>query len=274
MPEDRRPGAPPPDDEARRGAFARLLKHWRTVRKLSQLALAAEVETTTRHLSYLENGRSRPGRDIVLRIGAALDLPLRSRNELLVAAGLPAEFSESPLEGALLAPYRGAVRAVLTALEPFPAFLVDGHFQLREANAAARRMLAAAPEPEGGAPLNLIDAFLAPGPPRRQIQNLPEVAWAWHARVLRAGVAGPPSAAHAALRERLEGYLRDIPRPIFEAAGDPVLCPTFAMGPHVVRTVGMSMRFGPSRDITLEELTVELLHPRDAEAEAFFRSLA
>jgi len=93
----------------KRPVFGRLLRDWRSARQLSQLALAQEVGTTTRHLSYIENGRSRPGRDLVLRLAHALDLPLRARNELLVAAGLTAEFLENELGSAVLLPYRRAV---------------------------------------------------------------------------------------------------------------------------------------------------------------------
>jgi len=269
------------NDAARtRPAFGRLLCHWRSLRGLSQLALAQNVETTTRHLSYIENGRSRPGRDLVLRLAEALDLPLRSRNELLAAAGLSAEFPEHEIEGALLLPYRRAVLGVMDAVNPFPAFAVDGAFNLREANRAARRMLGGARDlsessPAHDTPQNLVDAFLAPGPGRTQIANFPEVAWSWHARLLRAS-AGRPSESQASLdlRKRVEGYLRDVPRPLFEGTGDPVLCPTFRIGGQLIRTIGMTMRFGPSREVTLEELTVDLLYPRDAEAEAFFHGLA
>jgi transcriptional regulator with XRE-family HTH domain len=263
------------DSERRRSAFGRLLRHWRVLRGLSQLALAQNVETTTRHLSYLENGRSRPGRDLVLRLADALDLPLRSRNELLVAAGLAAEFPEHEIEGALLLPYRRAVLGVMEAVNPFPAFAVDGAFNLRDANRAARRMLAGVRDqssPARDAPQNLVDAFLAPGPGREQIANFPEVAWSWHARLQRAS-AGRPSES-VELRKRVDGYLRDVPRPLFEGSGDPVICPTFRVGGRLVRTIGMTLRFGPSREVTLEELSVDLLYPRDAEAEAFFHGLA
>src|SRR5215510_16402425 len=102
-------------------AFGNLLRHFRGRRGMSQLALATRVETTTRHLSYIENGRSRPGRDLVLRLAEALDLTLRARNDLLVAAGLPAEFPANALESVPLAPYRRAITGVIAALDPFPA---------------------------------------------------------------------------------------------------------------------------------------------------------
>src|SRR4051812_41760794 len=98
-------------------AFGSLLRHFRRQGGLSQLALAVRVESTTRHLSYVENGRSRPGRDLILRLAQALDLPLRARNDLLVAAGLPAEFPANAFESSLLTPYRRAITSVITALD-------------------------------------------------------------------------------------------------------------------------------------------------------------
>ncbi|HSU40016.1 MAG TPA: helix-turn-helix domain-containing protein, partial [Polyangiaceae bacterium] len=139
---------------------------------MSQLALAIRVETTTRHLSYVENGRSRPGRDLVLRLAQALDLPLRARNELLVAAGLPAEFPANGLESVPLAPYRRAIAGVIAALDPFPAFVIDPLFNLEQTNAMGRRLLPVQP----GAPANLLDAFLAPGPARALLENFAELA--------------------------------------------------------------------------------------------------
>ncbi len=256
--------------------FGRLLRQWRSLRGLSQLALAQEVGTTTRHLSYIENGRSRPGRDWLLRTAEALDLPLRARNELLLAAGFAAEFLEREIGSPALEPYRAAAMGVMQAMDPFPAFAVDVVFNLVEANRSARLLLGGAADLSGaGARLNLMDAFLAPGPGRARIANFPEVAWSWHARLVCA-MAGrtPQSRAWRELGERVEGYLQDVPRPPFEGTGDPVTCPTFRIEDRLIRTVGMTMRFGPSRDVTLDELSVDLLYPRDAEARAFFHALS
>lgn len=267
MRDDTRAVSPRPQAQS---AFGGLLRHWRGRRGLSQLALSLRVETTTRHLSYLENGRSRPGRDLVLRVGEALELPLRDRNELLAAAGLPPEFPASELAGPTLAPYRGAILQVIEGMHPFPAFVLDPMFDLVETNAVGRRLL---PPDAEGASVNLIETFLAPGPLRDQTVNFAEVAWSWHARFLRgtASLAGPEVDR---LRERVESHLAGVPRPSPGAGGEPVVCPTFQIGETTVRTIGMTMRFGPSRDVTLEELSVDILCPRDEEADRFFRSLA
>jgi len=255
-----------------RSAFGGLLRHFRVQRGLSQLALALTVETTTRHLSYLENGRSRPGRELVLRLADSLELPLRSRNELLVAAGLAAEFPARALGDAVLAPYRRAITGVITALEPFPAFVLDPLLHLEETNRAGRRFV---PHVAASARVNLLDAFLASGPAREQIDNFAEVAWSLFTRFSRAAASLPADTPDLdPLRRRIQQYLDGVPRPLADATGEPVICPTFRLGDRKIRTIGMTMRFGPSRDVTLEELSVDVLYPRDDEAERFFRTLA
>lgn len=251
-----------------RSAFGTLLQHWRSLRGLSQLALSIRVETTTRHLSYLENGKSRPGREFVLRLGEALELPLRARNELLASVGFAPEFPARQFGDPILEPYRKAVRQVIEGIRPFPAFVVDPTFRLVETNAVGRSLLPGVVQEEA----NLVDLFLAPGPAREIIVNFSEFAWSWHDRLLRA-----TSAIHteevASLRRRVGGYLADIERPLADASGAPVLCPTFSIGGATVRTIGMTMTFGPSRDVTLEELSVDVLCPRDDEARRFFESI-
>jgi transcriptional regulator with XRE-family HTH domain len=254
---------------ARRSAFGSLLRHFRQQRGLSQLALAIRVETTTRHLSYVENGRSRPGRDFVLRLAQALDLPLRARNDLLVAAGLSAEFPAHALESVPLAPYRRAITGVITALDPFPAFVIDPLFNLEETNEMGRRLLPVQP----GGRENLLDAFLAPGPARELLENFAELAWSLAARFSRTTANMQANPELDALRQRIDGYLKGVPRPSGDATGELVLCPTFRIGDQRVRTIGMTLRFGPSRDVTLEELSVDVLYPRDEMADRFFREL-
>ena len=254
-----------------RSAFGELLRYHRHQRGLSQLALALRVETTTRHLSYVENGRSRPGRDLVLRLAEALDLPLRARNELLRAAGLATEFPAHALADAVLAPYRRAIVGLISALDPFPAFVLDPLFYLEEATAVGRRLM---PGLATGARINLIDAFLAPGPARAMLVNFAEVAWSLRARFSRANAGQPRSAERDALEQRIASYLEGIAPPPPDASGELVVCPTFRIGDCTIRTIGMTMRFGPSRDVTLEELAVDVLYPRNEEAERFFRELS
>ncbi len=108
--------------------FGVRLREWRRYRGISQLALAGKVGATPRHISFLETGRSRPSRQMVLRLGEALDASLRERNELLAAAGLPPAYPHPPVSGSRLGPYLAAVRQLLAAHEPYPGMVLDRHW--------------------------------------------------------------------------------------------------------------------------------------------------
>src|SRR2546430_3439507 len=127
--------------------FGVRLRRWRHHRGLSQLALAGRVGSTPRHISFLETGRSRPSRQMVLRIGEALGVSLRERNELLTAAGLPAVYPQAPVTGPQLAPYRVAIERLLPAPEPYPGMLVDGHRDVLLANPACAWPVGGGPVP-------------------------------------------------------------------------------------------------------------------------------
>src|ERR1043165_3364447 len=143
-------------------AFGPRLKWWREQRGLSQLALAGMAESSQRHVSFLESGRTDPSRDMVLRLCAVLDVPLRQQNALLLAAGFAPVWRESDLSDPELAQVNGALTHMLAQQEPYPAFVVDRRWNLLRANAGAGRMvrvLLGAP-PEG--PVNLADALVVP----------------------------------------------------------------------------------------------------------------
>src|SRR5262245_32682917 len=138
--------------------FGAYLRRWRRHRGLSQLALAAEIGSTPRHLSFLETGRSRPSHAMVVRLCDALRIPLRDRNQLLAAAGLAAAYPYGDLRDADLAPYRAIIDRMLGSHEPFPAMVVDAHWNVVAANRAAAAFFG------GGADLvgvNVVRRFLA-----------------------------------------------------------------------------------------------------------------
>ena len=113
-----------------------LLREWRRHRRLSQLELATGAEISTRHLSFVESGRAQPSRDMILHLAEYLDVPLRERNAMLMAAGFAPMFPERPLADASMAPARRAIERVLAGHEPYPALAVDRHWTLVTANAA------------------------------------------------------------------------------------------------------------------------------------------
>src|SRR5471030_1345405 len=117
------------------------VRHWRLRRRLSQLDLACEAEISTRHLSFIETGRAAPSREMVLHLAESLDVPLRQRNSLLLAAGFAPIFQERSLDDPALRPAREAIEALLHAHEPYPALAIDRHWNLIAANRAVAPMM-------------------------------------------------------------------------------------------------------------------------------------
>ena len=165
-------------------AFGRQLRLWRSSARLSQLDLAVRAGISQRHLSFIETGRSRPGGDVVLRLAAALDIPLRDRNRLLESAGLAAYYPEVELNDGASAPFRAAIARLLESHEPYPAFVLNRWWEVVDANAAAHRLFPAATDGVQDA----VEAFLAPGGMRELIVNFAEVA-GMYLRRLQAEVA-------------------------------------------------------------------------------------
>jgi transcriptional regulator with XRE-family HTH domain len=248
--------------------FGALLRSWRRERGVSQLDLALAAGTTTRHVSFLETGRSRPSKEMVLRLADALDIGLRDRNRLLEGAGLAAEYPQEDLRGPALQPFEQAIGRLLRAHEPYPGLVVDGRWTVITANGGAATLFG--PDLIG---LNLIQRFLADPAARESIVNLPDVAWAAIARLRREQRRKPLDADLRALVELAEQAVADIPRPR-EPPAELVICPDFRIGDEIIRTVSMAARFDTARELTLDELQIELTYPRDATAERFFRERA
>lgn len=253
--------------------FGRQLKYWRNQRGFSQLDLAAEAAMSQRHVSFIESGRSRPGEDVVLRVAEALDVPLRERNSLLMAAGLTPRFPELPYAHEDIAPFRAAIERMLQNHEPYPAYVIDRWWMLVDTNAAGRKLF---PVP-ADEPVNVVDVFLSPGPVRDMIENFDEVAAIFLQR-LRHEIAGCGSDERLqALLSRAEGYLSDLPADTLAAGDDPsalVICPRLRIGDARVDTFSMVARFGNTRVINLDELRVELIYPADEAGERVFRDLS
>lgn len=233
---------------------------------MSQLELAAAAEVSQRHLSFIETGRSRPRADVIRRLSEALDVPLRDRNRLLTAAGLPAGYPEVGADAPASAPFRAAVERLLERHEPYPAFVLDRWWDVVGMNGAARRLFPAA----GGSVTNAVDAFLAPGGMREIVVNFPEVA-GMYLRRLEAEISLASDERSLELLERARGYLDGVPVVSPSHGDELVICPRLRLGDAIVGTVTMVARFGATREVTLDELRVELIFPADAAAEAFFQ---
>jgi transcriptional regulator with XRE-family HTH domain len=247
--------------------FGTRLRQWRQQRGLSQLSLAGQVGSTGRHISFLETGRSRPSRQMVLRLADALAVGLRDTNDLLHAAGLPASYPSAGVDSPDLAPYRAVVDRMLAAHEPYPGMVLDGHFTVLAANPPCRVLFG-----QDLVGVNFVRDALANPAAAEGIVNWPEVAWAGLDRLRRQHRLTPFDVELGRLVTLAETALAGVPRP--EQAGQLLVCPWFRVGERVVRTVALVARFDHPAETTLDELRVELLYPMDEVAEQFFRSSA
>lgn len=250
--------APSPD-------LGSLLRHWRDVRRLSQLDLALEANVSARHLSYVETGRSQPSREMLLHLADALRIPLRERNMLLAAAGYASRYFETDLEAPEMAPMRLAIALILSHQEPYPAFVLDRYWDIRMANRAAAKsgeFLFDGDRMES----NMMRLVLQPGRVRTLVVNWEELAGDL-IRHLHTQVAAAPSDQRSrALLAEVLAY-PGIPdrwrsREI-GAATSPLLTTHFRKGDIELRFFSTITTFGTPRDVTLEELHIECNFPAD-----------
>jgi hypothetical protein len=202
---------------------------------------------------------------MVLRLGEAPQVPLRERNQLLHAAGLPAAYPEAGMDRADLAPFRSALDTLLTAHPPYPAMVLDGHWTVLLANAACVRLYGGDVVGE-----NMVRRFVSDAAARQAIVNWPEVAWAGLDRLRRQHDLAPFDEHLGELVALAEAALAGIARPD-SPSRDLVLCPWFRVGAHVVKTIGVAARFDATAEVTLDELRIELSYPLDEASDRFFR---
>lgn len=259
-----------------RQPFGEHLRFWRQHRRMSQLDLAGEADISTRHLSFVETGRSAPSREMVLRLAERLEVPLRERNTLLVAAGFAPMYRERSLDDPALAAARTAVQLILKSHEPYPALAVDRHWNLVAHNAMVPHLMASAdPELLQGT-INVLRLSLHPRGLAPNIVNLGQ--WRHHlfAR-LRQQVQATGDAGLAALEEELRGY------PVPEGADDThlegellgVVMPLRFRTPRgVLGFISTTTVFGTPVDVTLQELALETFFPLDEFTAQVLRELA
>ena len=233
-----------------------LLRRWRTTRRMSQLDLSAQAGVSARHLSFLETGRARPTRDMILRLAEPLGVPLRARNELLLAGGFAPAFAESELDGPPLAAVLASLRDVLAGHAPCPALLVDRHWTMIDANAAVAPLLdGCAPwllEP----PVNVLRASLHPEGMAPRIENLAE----WRTHVLHRLDRQAAATADEVLRD-LHAELAGYPGGASAAQPDGLVVPLRFGG---LSFFSITSVLGTPLDVTLAELAIEAFLPADA----------
>lgn len=254
-----------------------LLRMWRQRRSISQLDLAVRAEVSARHVSFLETGRSQPSREMLLHLAEELDIPLRDRNTLLVAAGFAPVYSERSLDDPALEASRQAVELVLRGHEPYPALAVDRYWTLLAANGPVSALLAGVAAELVEPPINVLRVSLHPSGLAPRIVNLEQ--WRHHILTrLHRQVELTGDATLAALHEELRGYGthdNTAQKSARELEYNGVVVPLRLQTPHgLLSFFGTITVFGTPVDITLAELAIESFFPADQQTAEILTSIA
>ncbi len=264
---------PPPAPSIHAGS---LLREWRSARRLSQLDLALEAGVSPRHLSCVETGKAQASRDMIVRLADALEMPLRERNGLLIAAGYAPQYRETSLNMPEMAQIRRAIEFIIQQQEPYPAFVTNRYWDVVMINEAVPRVFTAM---RGRAPLhrNIARQIFDPEDMRPVLRNWEEVAGDV-IRHLHDQVAAAPSDTKArALLDEVLAY-PDVPEQWRSrdpgATPPPLMNSVFGRDELELRFFSTITTFGTPRDVTLDELRIECMFPADETTAEFCRKLA
>jgi transcriptional regulator with XRE-family HTH domain len=254
------------------------LRGWRERRRVSQLDLSLQAGVSARHLSFVETGRSKPSSGLILRLSEELDVPLRERNALLLAAGFAPAYPEHGLDAPPLSAVTEAMRQVITAHMPNPALAVDGHWELIDANDAVNLLVEGSAPELLEPPVNALRLSLHPDGMAPRILNLAQ----WRRHVLfrlrrQADRSGDPFLHE--LHEELRGYPGAGPdrhpgdAGSDQSAADVVLPMRIRVADHELSFLSTTTVFGSPLDVTVAELAIESFYPADAGTAAAIREL-
>lgn len=253
--------------------FGDHLRDWRRRRRISQLDLASDAEISTRHLSFIETGRSVPSRGMVLRLAEVIDLPLRERNQLLLAAGYAPAYPERRLDDPSLTAAREAIGLILKGHEPYPALAVDRHWTLIAANSIVAKLIAGSAAHLTADPVNVLRLSLHPEGLAPRVENLSE----WRAHLLdrlRRQIDVTGDAVLASLLAELKAYPHPAsqkPHPDYGGVAVPFRLKT---PQGVLSFFSTTTVFGTPVDVTLAELALESFLPADQETAEALRQLS
>lgn len=244
-----------------------LLRQWRQRRRLSQLDLAIAADVSARHVSLVETGKSNPSADMVLRLAAQLDVPLRDRNRLLLAAGFAPRYSERPLDGDAMTAARDALERVLTAHEPYPALVFDRRWNIVMTNRAVDPFFAHVAPELLRPPINLVRLGLDPRGFAPMVVNLADVRAVFRTRITRQLATAPDAELTALYEELLAPDIEDTSHPIESEVVIPMI---IHFDGRELRLFSTITTFGTPLDITLDEVAIESYYPADRESAAYF----
>jgi len=246
--------------------FGVLLRHWRTVRRLSQLDLALDAEISTRHLSCVETGRAQPSREMVLRLAEALQVPLRDRNGLLLAAGYAPLYRDTALDAPELKAARQAIELLIAQLEPYPVFVLDRYWNIQKMSAGAQRFLALFPGCDSVTPLNAPRLAFHPRGLRPFIENWEVVAARIIRRVHREVADNPSDQMLKCFLEELLSY-PNVPSRWsmldWDDSPAPFMTINYQWKNSTLRLFSTLTTFGTAQDVALQELRIESFFPAD-----------
>lgn len=257
--------------------FPARLAWWRKKRGLSQMQLALAAQCSQRHISFLELGRTKPSREMVMRLSEALDVPLRQANELLLAAGFAPVWPATDFSADALVPVREALDYLLNQQEPYPAVVVDRRWNLLQANKGAVALVEFLVGPIApGTLINLADALVGPDALRPYLANWDSIV-RYFIRSVESDAAADATPETAALLDRLLGYndvraaLAQVPTNVNSS---PILPMEFKKGRTKLRLFTTIATLGTPQDITVQELRIESFFPMDEETRQVFQKWA
>jgi len=258
--------------------FGTILRHWREARRFSQLDLALQANVSSKHVSFLETGRNRPSREMILRLANAMDVPLRDRNLMLAAAGFTGAYSECRLDSPSVAQVDEALSRLLRQQEPYPAIVLDANWMVVRQNVAAAAMAACFMRDPASVPgRSAMEILFSPDGLQASVLNWERLSSVLLMRLFRESVS--PTGTEA-LRELLNRLLEmpATPRNWHELANREPDGPTLDMelrkGQITCRFFTTVTTFGTPQDVTLQELRIEQYFPADDETDAVCRRWA
>lgn len=254
-----------------------LIREWRSLRRQSQMDLALDLDISPRHLSFVETGRSKPSAELLMQIAVRLEVPLRTRNTWLLAAGYAPRYTEQGLDSVHMVQVKAAVQRLLDTHDPYPGVALDRHWNVVLHNQAAARLMSLLPPELLAAPLNIFRASLHPQGFAAHTKNFEE--WGnYLLQVLQRQMLNARDDAIMALVEEINAYpnVQALKNSSHGGNGEPALLVPCVMELHgqALSLFTTLTTFGSPRDITLHELCVELFYPADAQTEVFLKAAA